>query len=56
MRGFVPCLRADILLAERVLRYYQSFRMVAQPEDDAYAANNVTRALAGPDGMAAEYL
>lgn len=43
-------------VAERVMRYYQSFRMVAQPEDDAYVANNVTKALAGPDGMAAEYL
>jgi len=41
---------------ERVLRYYQSFRMVAQPADDEYVANNVTKALAGPDGIASEYL
>jgi demethylsterigmatocystin 6-O-methyltransferase len=46
---------ADIS-TERVLRYYQSFQMLAQPGDDAYVANNVTKALAGPDGMAAEYL
>jgi hypothetical protein len=66
--GFDPLLLSKLYLdvgmlhdganvsAERVLRYYQSFRMLAQPEDDAYVANNVTKALAGPDGMAAEYL
>jgi hypothetical protein len=30
--------------------------MLDQPGDDAYVANNVTKALAGPDGMAVEYL
>lgn len=38
---------------ERLLRYYQSREMVSQPEDDAYSANNVTKALTtgfGPPG------
>ncbi|CAI6336930.1 unnamed protein product [Periconia digitata] len=45
----------DPLLLKRFLRYYQSFRMLSQPGDDAYVANNVTKALAGPDGVAVEY-
>ena len=43
-------------LVERVLCYYQSFRMLSQTEDDEYVANNVTRALAGQNGMTSEYL
>ncbi|KAF1993495.1 S-adenosyl-L-methionine-dependent methyltransferase [Amniculicola lignicola CBS 123094] len=45
----------DPTLLKRVLRYYQSLRMLEQPEDDVYVANNVTKALAGADGIAAEY-
>jgi hypothetical protein len=30
--------------------------MIAQSDEDQYVANNVTKALAGPDGVALEYL
>jgi hypothetical protein len=37
---------------ERLLRYYQSFGMVSQLGNHAFAANNVTKALASLGGRA----
>ncbi|KAI0026095.1 putative sterigmatocystin 8-O-methyltransferase precursor [Xylariomycetidae sp. FL0641] len=37
-------------LMKRLLRYYQSFDMISQPQDDIYKSNNVTKALASPTG------
>ncbi|KAI1264328.1 S-adenosyl-L-methionine-dependent methyltransferase [Xylariaceae sp. FL1019] len=37
-------------LMSRLLRYYQSFDMISQPDDDEFTANNVTRALVKPGG------
>jgi len=37
-------------LAERLLRYYRSFGMIAQPGDDAYGSNNITKNLASMGG------
>ncbi|KAF2688309.1 S-adenosyl-L-methionine-dependent methyltransferase [Lentithecium fluviatile CBS 122367] len=54
--GYDSMLWTDLAESKKhVLRYYQSFRMLAQPQDDAYVANNVTKALAGPSGMEIEY-
>ncbi|KAK3393318.1 hypothetical protein B0H63DRAFT_516512 [Podospora didyma] len=36
----------DPVLMKRLLRYYQSYDMIAQPGDDAYGANNITKNLA----------
>ncbi|PVH95258.1 S-adenosyl-L-methionine-dependent methyltransferase [Periconia macrospinosa] len=47
--------KVDPILLKRVLRYYASLRMLDQPGEDAYAANNVTRTLAGPGDIAVEY-
>ncbi|KAI1822557.1 S-adenosyl-L-methionine-dependent methyltransferase [Xylaria intraflava] len=40
-------------LMKRFLRYYQSFGLVSQSDDDQYQANNITRALASPAGRSA---
>ncbi|KAI2463870.1 S-adenosyl-L-methionine-dependent methyltransferase [Annulohypoxylon bovei var. microspora] len=39
-------INVDPTLLKRLLRYYQSFGFVTQPSDDAYGANNVTKAMA----------
>ncbi|KAK7752639.1 hypothetical protein SLS62_005408 [Diatrype stigma] len=40
----------DPALLKRLLRYYQSYGMVAQPEDDRYAASRITKHLASKLG------
>ncbi|KAI1108129.1 S-adenosyl-L-methionine-dependent methyltransferase [Nemania sp. NC0429] len=40
-------------LLKRLLRYYQSFGIVSQPDDDQYGANNITRALVSLGGRSA---
>ena len=41
---------------ERLLRYYQSMRMITEVAEDQFKANNVTRALASPTGDGIVYL
>ncbi|OTB01849.1 hypothetical protein M426DRAFT_265362 [Hypoxylon sp. CI-4A] len=43
----------DPVLLKRILRYYQAFDIVSQPGDDAYTANNITRAFTTPGGHVA---
>ncbi|KAI1410390.1 putative sterigmatocystin 8-O-methyltransferase precursor [Hypoxylon sp. FL1857] len=38
----------DPVLLKRLLRWYQAFGFISQPGDDAYSANNVTRAMTSP--------
>ncbi|KAJ1561231.1 hypothetical protein HK405_004538 [Cladochytrium tenue] len=45
--------KVDPILMKRLLRFYQSQYIISQPGEDAYAANNVTRALGSPEGKAA---
>ncbi|GAP85020.2 putative sterigmatocystin 8-o-methyltransferase protein [Rosellinia necatrix] len=40
-------------LLKRLLRYYQAFGIVSQPDDDLYGANNITRALVTLGGRSA---
>ncbi|KAI0196930.1 S-adenosyl-L-methionine-dependent methyltransferase [Astrocystis sublimbata] len=35
----------DPILMKRILRYYQAFGIVDQPQDDTYRANNITQAM-----------
>lgn len=46
----------DDFITERLLRYYQSMRMVSQTGDDEFAANNVSRALTPPNGIGIKYM
>ncbi|KAI1424214.1 S-adenosyl-L-methionine-dependent methyltransferase [Xylaria sp. FL1777] len=43
----------DPALLKRLLRYYQSFGIVSQLDDDEFAANNITRALVSLGGRSA---
>jgi len=42
--------KIDPVLTKRLLRYYRSFGMIAQPGDDAYGSNNITKNLASMGG------
>ncbi|KAI1208247.1 S-adenosyl-L-methionine-dependent methyltransferase [Annulohypoxylon truncatum] len=43
----------DPAMLKRLLRYYQSFGFISQPSNDAYSANNVTKAMASPGARVA---
>ncbi|OTA95598.1 hypothetical protein M434DRAFT_20167 [Hypoxylon sp. CO27-5] len=43
---------AELAERKRLLRYYQAFGFVSQPGDDAYSANDMTRAMTSPAARA----
>lgn len=54
MGHVLPLKKIDLLsmIAERLLRYYQSKSMVTQVGEDAYEPSNISRALATTGGAA----
>ncbi|PVH96624.1 S-adenosyl-L-methionine-dependent methyltransferase [Periconia macrospinosa] len=45
----------EIVLAKRLLRFYQSFRWIKQQDENQFIANNVTKALTPPFSVGVEF-